>query len=254
MMKVIPLSDKAHALIIFTTLVLVTVITMIAATGVVIVTPVIIGDLALSQNLSLWITTGYLIAIASTVPCSIYVAEKFGYKSTFIAGTLAYAIFSCISGLANNFAIFILFRLLSGVGVGIIFPITLPILSQLFPPKYQGLMLAIYSALGFGGGTMIGFFAGGIIAQYYDWNWIFMIDALIGVPLAGVVALFLRPHNRRPVGGFDFKGYFLFVVFAASIVSLLATAKAPWNTESWSSPFSITCLILAITSFVSFII
>ncbi len=254
MIKVIPLSDRAHSILIFVLLVLITNITMIASTGVVIVTPVVIGDLAISQNLSLWITTGYLIVIASTVPCSIYIAEKFGYKITLIMGTLAYSIFSCLCGLSDHFYAFIFFRLLSGIGVGIIFPISLPILNQLFSSQYQGLILALYSAFGFGGGTVIGFFAGGMIAQYSDWNWIFILDALIGIPLAFFLMIFLRHKDTRPVGGFDVKGYILYIIFAGSTVSLLATAKAPWNTESWNSSFSITCLILSIVSFVLFII
>ena len=63
--------------LVFLIIVLITMLTMVASTGVVIATPVITGALALSKNLNIWITTGYLIVVASTVPCSIYLAEKF---------------------------------------------------------------------------------------------------------------------------------------------------------------------------------
>lgn len=248
------LSDNAYRITVFILMVLVVNLTMIASTGIMIVIPMIAGEMALSTNLTVWITNGFLIAVASIVPCSIYFAEKFGYKKTFIVGLLIYSICGSMMAFTKTFPFFIFFRVLSGVGVGIIFPVSLSIVSQTFQGTSKSIATAAFTALGFGLGSTMGFLIGGYIGQYHEWIWAFLIDGMIGLPLAIFASLILRGTLPRPVGGFDVLGYILFLCFVTSTIMWLVNAKAAWNTEGWGSPFIIGCIFVSILSLVALII
>jgi DHA2 family multidrug resistance protein len=248
------IAETSKQWIVFFVIVVATMCAMIASTGVIVATPSITGALALSSNQNIWISTGYLMMVASVVPLSTYAANCFGYKKVFIAGILIYAIFGTAVGLMDSYVPFLICRLISGIGVGLIFPVSLSILGQTFKHNGVEFVLAAYSAIGFGGGSMLGFLLGGFLSQYYQWNYVFFVDAIIGIPLAILAVYYFKEETSKPQGKFDFLGYFLFISFACSILMVLANAKAAWNTEGWDSWFIRFFIGLAIVSLIAFIL
>lgn len=241
-------------IVIFALVVSITILCIVSSTGVVIATPLISGYLALSENQNIWITTGFLMVVAATVPCAIYLAEKFGYKQAFIAGTIIYLLSSFLMGFSSNYSYFLSLRLISGIGVGIVFPVSLSVLAQTFTKEAVNLILVAYVALGFGLGSSLGYLCGGVVSQYYNWQPIFFLIGISGIPLVGLSHFFLKKQNLRPVGGFDFIGYALFIIFICSLIMVLANAKAPWNTEGWRSSFILFFSLLAVVSLIALII
>jgi EmrB/QacA subfamily drug resistance transporter len=245
-------TKPSYPWIILFLIVTITVLTVIAASGVVIVIPDIVGELALSSNQSMWIATGFLMMIASCVPWSIFLADKIGYKEAFFWGTCVYVIASSLTGISTDYFSFMFFRLLSAVGVGIIFPVSISILVRVFPEKSTGMALAFYTALGFGIGGILGFYLGGVIAQYESWRLIFYINCYIGIPCLLLILFLFESRPTIDPGKFDAFGYGFFVLFVCSILMILSNAKALWNTEGWGSSFIIGCEITAVISFALF--
>ncbi len=247
--------ENLYRSFVFFVLVLMTNLAMIASTAVVIITPVLAGAMALSTNLTMWISTAYLMVIASTVPCSMYLAKKYGYKETFLGGAFIYIVFSSLIGFTESFYPFLIFRILSGLGAGLFFPVSLSIISNTFSSQMVGIALAGYTALGFGLGAALGFTLGGVIAQYYSWTWIFFLNAVIGTPFIILSFLvFKRSEIVKESGQFDLKGYGLFIVLACSFIMILTNAKADWNTEGWNSLWIQGFMGLGGSAFVLFIL
>lgn len=249
------LSDKNYSFFSVILIILVTNLALISSTGVVIVSPVLIGELALSTNQSLWISSGYLMMVAATVPCSIFLGKKFGFHQTYSAGILILGLSSLFAGLSTNFSIFLFFRVLSGFGVGLIFPLSLSIISMSVKSENISVALSAYTGIGFGMGAVIGFLLGGIIAQYHQWPLIFYFSGGLGVLLFFLAICGFRGEKPNEKNNhFDFSGYLLFIVFSCSMITWLVSIKAAWNTEGGSSWFIRVCAFLAITSFFGLII
>ena len=67
-----------------------------------------------------------------------WLADRFGRKRIMIAGTVAYAVLTCLTGLAGSIAMVIVLRVLAGIAMGAVFPLPYAYASELCPPSLRG--------------------------------------------------------------------------------------------------------------------
>jgi MFS transporter, DHA2 family, multidrug resistance protein len=236
---------------------IVTILTMAGAanaTTVGINDPVIQGYLSISSTAVIWFSIAYLLALATGVPLAAHLTITLGRKKTLIIAATIFFTFSTLSGCTTSYYGLLIPRFLSGVGAGIFFPICVSILPSYFPKKRLTLALAFYSGLGFGLGIACGDLFGGYIAQNFNWRWIFFANIPAGILTLSLIWLFLEQTETKKLPRFDFLGYFLFILTAASLLVLVYNVKQPWNTEGWHSTFTIGTAILALLFLIAFII
>ena len=163
-------------------------------------------DLHVSLAIGQWISTGYLLSLAAVIPISGWVTERFGSKPTWIASIALFAVGSALCALATSAAELIAFRVLQGLGGGMLVPVGFTLVAQSAGPRRVG------RAFGLIGvpillGPIFGPIIGGLIVDNAPWQWIFLVNVPIAVVAIAVAARLLQPNaGRADAGALDWIG------------------------------------------------
>src|SRR5438270_8080109 len=155
-----------------------------------------------------WVVTGYMLALAAVIPVTGWAARRFGGKRVYLVSLVLFVIGSALCGLATSTSQLILFRVLQGVGGGMIMPIGQLMMAEAAGPKRMGRVMSI-AAVPVMLAPILGPTLGGVIVQNISWRWIFFVNVPIGL-IAVVAALRLLPRvERAPADRLDFRGLVL---------------------------------------------
>ncbi len=127
-----------------------------------------------------WITNGYILSLATAIPVSSWLGQRYGTKKILLIGIILFTIASIWCALSNDIYSLITARLLQGAGGGMLVPVGQTILFRTFEPKeIPGLLsrLSIPITLA----PALGQALGGIIVQYTNWHWIFWVNIPFGI-------------------------------------------------------------------------
>ncbi|WP_232073364.1 DHA2 family efflux MFS transporter permease subunit [Mycobacterium stomatepiae] len=161
-----------------------------------------------TQAVIAWTMTGYTLALATVIPLAGWAANRFGTKRLFMGSIAAFTFGSLLCAMAPNIHLLIIFRVLQGLGGGMLMPLVLTILTREAGPRRLGRVMAILG-IPMLLGPIFGPVLGGWLIDSYSWPWIFWINlpiGAIGFVLAGIV--FPRDHPS-PSEAFDVVGVFL---------------------------------------------
>jgi EmrB/QacA subfamily drug resistance transporter len=140
-----------------------------------------------------WVATGYTLALATVIPLSGWIADRFGTKRLYMGSIAMFVLGSCLSGLAWSSATIILFRVLQGLGGGMIMPAGMTILTRAAGPQRIGRVMAIMGVPMLLG-PILGPILGGWLVTDVSWRWIFFINLPIGIA-ALMLALRVLPKD-----------------------------------------------------------
>ena len=162
-----------------------TIMTVLDLTVVNVAIPTLASDLDASIPAIQWVMTGYMLAFATVIPLTGWAAERFGARRAWIFALLVFLAGSVLAGAAWSLGSLIAFRVLQGLGAGMILPIGQTILAQAAGPQRMGRVMSVI------GVPMLlapvfGPLLGGAIIGAASWRWIFLINLPVG--LAAVVA------------------------------------------------------------------
>ncbi len=127
-----------------------------------------------------WISTGFVIATVVVMPLTAFLGRFFGQKRLYMASLALFVIGSALCGTASSLQSLVFYRALQGFGAGALQPTEQAILRQTFPPKEQGMAMALF-AMAIMVGPAVGPTLGGYIVDNYHWSWIFFINLPVGV-------------------------------------------------------------------------
>ncbi|HKI43049.1 MAG: DHA2 family efflux MFS transporter permease subunit [Mycobacterium sp.] len=177
--------------------VLATVMAIIDVTVVNVAQRTFIQQFDSSQAVVGWTMTGYTLALATVIPITGWAADRFGTKRLFIGSVVAFTLGSLLCGVAWNILSLILFRIVQGIGGGMLLPLGFMILTREAGPWRLGRLMSILSIpmlLAPIGGPILG----GWLIDTSSWRWIFLINLPFGIAtlvLAAVV--FPKDHPTR---------------------------------------------------------
>jgi DHA2 family multidrug resistance protein len=126
-----------------------------------------------------WVSTAYMVAMVLVMPLTGYLGSFFGQKRVYVFSLILFVAGSALCGLARTLQALVLCRAIQGFGAGALQPTQQTILRQTFPPKEQGMAMAMF-AMGIMVGPAVGPTLGGYIVDNYSWPWIFYINLPIG--------------------------------------------------------------------------
>jgi EmrB/QacA subfamily drug resistance transporter len=135
-----------------------------------------------------WVSTGYTLALATVIPLSGWAADRFGTKRLYMTSIALFVLGSVLSGLAWSVESLIGFRILQGLGGGMIMPAGMTILTRAAGTDRVGRVMAVIG-VPIVLGPIFGPILGGWLVDAYSWRWIFFINVPIG---AAALALSLR--------------------------------------------------------------
>lgn len=127
-----------------------------------------------------WIVTAYMLAMAAVIPLSGWIALRFGAKRVFIASMVIFTVASVLCGLAWNLGSLVGFRVLQGVGGGLLMPVGQMMLAHVAGPRRMGRVMSIV-AIPMLIAPVLGPVLGGFLVDTAGWEWIFFVNAPVGV-------------------------------------------------------------------------
>ncbi len=144
------------------------------------------ADLHASVPTIQWVNTGYLLAMGMVVPLSGWSMRRFGAKTMWLTALSVFLLGSVLSGAAWDIGSLIGFRVLQGLGGGLMFPILQTVLVRASGGRNIGRLMATVG-LPAVVVPILGPVVGGLIISNADWRWIFFINVpvcLVGLVLA----------------------------------------------------------------------
>ncbi len=144
-------------------------------------------DLAVPVSTIQWVTTGYLLALGVAIPVVGWAQARLGGKRLWMIALTIFGIASIACSLAWDAPSLIAFRVVQGIGGGLMMPLMATLAIQQVPGGVAlGRLMAMIS-LPAALGPILGPTIGGLILNYLDWRWIFWVNVpfcLVGLALA----------------------------------------------------------------------
>ncbi len=156
-----------------------------------------------------WVSTGYLLALATVIPLTGWAVERFGAKRMWIVSLALFLAGSALCGASWSVQSLIAFRVLQGIGGGMIMPIGQSILATAAGPQRMGRVMSLLGVPMLLG-PVLGPVLGGLIVDTVSWRWIFYVNIPIGI-VAIVLAVRMLPGNdpTDPSTRLDVRGLLL---------------------------------------------
>jgi EmrB/QacA subfamily drug resistance transporter len=190
-------------------------------------------DLATIQ----WIVTGYTLALATVIPLTGWAADRFGTKRLYMISIGLFIAGSALSGLAWSAGSLIGFRVLQGLGGGMLMPAGMTILTRAAGPQRVGRVMAIIGVPMLLG-PILGPILGGWLVDDVSWRWIFFINLPIGL-VALLLSLRVLPTDRpAPHERLDILGLILLSPGLALVIYGLAKSTSAGGfgaTQVWGT-------------------
>jgi drug resistance transporter, EmrB/QacA subfamily len=155
-----------------------------------------------------WTMTGYTLALATVIPLTGWAADRFGTKRLYLTALALFVVGSVLCSLADSAGQLILFRVLQGIGGGMLAPLGMTILTKAAGPTRVGRVMAVMG-IPMLLGPISGPILGGWLIQSASWHWIFLINLPIGAIAFTAALRVLAPDQPRPSESFDFVGMLL---------------------------------------------
>jgi EmrB/QacA subfamily drug resistance transporter len=177
-----------------------------------------------------WIVLGYLLSLALWIPASGWFGDRFGTRRVFLFALAIFTGASALCGQAHSLGELVGFRVLQGVGGGMLVPVGTAMLFRAFPPIERAkastvLILPTVVA------PALGPVLGGWLVTDVSWRWIFYVNLPVGIVAFAIGFLYLREEREGAAGRFDVPGFLL----SGGGLALLLFALSQGPEKGWRS-------------------
>jgi EmrB/QacA subfamily drug resistance transporter len=155
-----------------------------------------------------WTMTGYTLALASVIPLTGWAADRFGTKRLYLLAVLLFTLGSVLCAAATSLEMLVLFRVLQGLGGGMLMPLGMTILTRAAGPERVGRVMAVLG-IPMLLGPIFGPIIGGALIESASWHWIFLINLPIGIAAIAYAWVVLPRDHVEPLETFDWLGMVL---------------------------------------------
>ena len=218
--------------------------------------PTIQKDLGADQSQLLWAVDSYILVFAALLFTWGVLGDKYGRKRILVIGLSIFAIASAACAFATTPTMLIVFRGLMGIGGAAVLPVTLAVITVVFPPHERGKAIGAWAGA-VGGAVALGPVLGGLLLQNpqwtswltnNDWGGVFLINVPIVIAgLVGIVLVVPETKNPHPQA-LDIPGLIIsftgLVLFVYGIIH--ASQTLTFLTPSVLIPMILGALVLAV--------
>jgi EmrB/QacA subfamily drug resistance transporter len=195
-----------------------------------------------------WTVTGYMLAQAAVIPLAGWLSDRFGAKRVFLTSVGLFTIGSLLCAISGSIEQLIFFRLLQGLGGGMVMPVAMAFTYRLSPPGKVGAvmgMMGIPILLAPALGPVIS----GWMVDFATWHWIFLINLPIGIVGVLIGLRTLPAISRQSVASLDVLGMVFGPIAFASLVYGISQGAVSWS--SWKT---LTGMSVGFASLVLFVL
>lgn len=174
-----------------------------------------------------WVFSSYMLASLATIPLFSKLADIYGKRRFYILGMSIFAIGSIYGGFATSMTHLIAARVIQGLGAGIITPVAMAMITDMFSPEKRGNMIGVFGFVQLLS-NLLSPPLGSFITKQLGWHWIFFLAVGMVATSIMLVALGgthqesrsdLKPSEIDIVGGLIFGGFCVLTVSFSNIVS-----------------------------------
>ncbi|WP_136608100.1 DHA2 family efflux MFS transporter permease subunit [Paenibacillus dokdonensis] len=177
-----------------------------------------------------WAITGYTLALAAVIPLAGWMTDRFGAKQVFVTTVIMFVLGSALCSIAQSSTQLIIYRVIQGIGGGMVAPIGMAMVFKLAPPERRGAimgMLGVPMLLA----PALGPVLSGWLVEYASWRWIFLINVPIGVVAVILGIAYLPKADHHAPKQLDLLG----IILAPIAFSMLAYGVNEGGSVSWTS-------------------
>ena len=196
-----------------------------------------------------WTVTGYTLALATVIPLTGWAADRFGTKRLYLAAIGLFTLGSALCAAAQSIEMLITFRVLQGLGGGMLMPLGMTIMTRAAGPHRMGRLMAVLG-IPMLLGPIMGPILGGWLIEHASWHWIFLINLPLGVGAMVYAWFVLEKDAPQPSESFDFLGMALMspglALFLYGVSSIPGAANGDYGyTRVWVTAIAGVLLVVA---------
>jgi EmrB/QacA subfamily drug resistance transporter len=163
-----------------------------------------------------WVVTGYLLSLAAVIPITGWAARRFGARRIYMTSLVVFTLGSAACGLAWDVPSLVFFRVVQGIGGGMLIPIGQMVLVRAAGPRNLPRVMATMGVPVILA-PIFGPTVGGFLLEHAGWQWIFLINVPVGAIAVFAAYRLLPIVAPEPAGKLDFIGL---VVVATGLVGI----------------------------------
>ncbi|MBO0926949.1 multidrug efflux MFS transporter [Staphylococcus sp. 30400_3112M30941] len=146
--------------------------------------PSIMKDFDISYTQVQWLTTAFLLTNGIVIPLSALVIQRYTTRQVFLVGILIFFVGTMLGGLSPHFSILLIARIIQALGSGIMMPLMMTTILDVFQPHERGKYMGIFGLV-IGLAPAIGPTLSGYLVEYLNWRSLFHVVA----PIAAITFL-----------------------------------------------------------------
>lgn len=221
--------------------------------------PTIQHDLGASQSELVWAVDSYILSFAALLFTWGVLGDRFGRRRILTIGLITFALASAVCAFSVNAAMLIGFRAVMGVGGAAVLPVTLAIITVVFPPHERGKAIGAWAGA-VGAAVALGPVLGGLLLQHPQWSdwltgnaWgsVFLINVpIVAVGLIGIARVVPETRNPNPQR-LDLQGLVVSVVGLVALIYGIINASA---TKDWVAASVLIPIISGVLILIAFVV
>ncbi|SNQ46868.1 Drug resistance transporter, EmrB/QacA subfamily [Frankia canadensis] len=164
-----------------------------------------------------WVSTAYLLALAVVIPLTGWLVDRFGGRRMWLIALALFLAGSALCGAAWSAGSLIAFRIVQGLGGGLLLPLMQTILAQAAGPRRLGRLMATVAVPALLT-PVLGPVVGGVLVDSLSWRWIFLINVPVCVIAFALAWRWMPPLPGAGHQAFDGLGFALLSPGLAAVV------------------------------------
>lgn len=168
-----------------------TFITVLNQTVITPALPTIMTEMHVDAATAQWLTTGFTLVNAIMIPITAYLVDRFSTKGLFLVSMSIFATGSLLAGLAPNFPLLLMGRLLQAGGAGILMPMVMTVLMWTFPVNRRGSAMGMFGMV-IAFAPAIGPTVAGVVVDYASWHDLFLAITVLALIIIAIAPFALK--------------------------------------------------------------
>lgn len=211
--------------------------------------PELARDTGATQTELQWIVDAYALTFAALLLPAGAIGDRFGRKPILIAGIALFGLASLVAVFLNSPGQLIGLRVVLGVAAAFIMPVTLSVITTVFPAEERGKAVGTWAGVA-AGGAVVGLLVSGVLLEWFSWPSIFILNVVLaGLTLIGTIAIVPATRESRPPR-LDPVGTLLSVVGISTLV--FGIIEGP--ERGWSDAFTVGALATGVAGIALFVV
>ncbi|MBU7217317.1 MDR family MFS transporter [Staphylococcus gallinarum] len=195
-----------------------------------------------------WLTTAFLLVNGVVVPLSAMVIQRFSTRQVFLTAIIIFLVGTIIGAFSPNFQILLIARIIQALGSGIMMPLMMTTILDVFEPHERGKYMGVFGLV-IGLAPAIGPTLSGYLVEYLEWRALFYVVAPVAALtfLASLKYVVNVGTNRRvPID-------ILSIILSVLGFGGLLYGTSSISRDGWNDPVVLTTMIGGIILVIAFI-